>query len=280
MEDVICLAVPQTYEIVVNTKITAHPNGQGYPQDNFNYLIPIKKGGTLEYLYKVKKQFKCLPNDVYKYKYSLNNTEYSALIEYHEARKKSFGYKDKDNTEHTFYILGESFSIEQPFEKKWIQTSVKLNLNDIPLINKDKDIIKEIEEKLEELGIDGEEKRAYTKVRINQSVFREKLLHRYSNCCLCKVKHTSMLKASHIKPRAESSPNEKLDVDNGFLLCPNHDALFDGGLISFNNNGEILISTKLDKFDQILMNVDSNMKIKLTEGNKLYLDYHRKNIFK
>lgn len=53
MNDVICLAVGQTYELVVSTMITAYPNVAPYPRSDFEYLIPIKKGGTLEYLYNV-----------------------------------------------------------------------------------------------------------------------------------------------------------------------------------------------------------------------------------
>lgn len=142
------------------------------------------------------------------------------------------------------------------------------------------DIIKELEDELNLLGLEGEEKLAYIKVRVNQSVFREQLLQRYKNCCLCKVEHASLLRASHIKPWADSSAKEKLDVNNGLLLCPNHDALFDGGFISFDDNGEILISERLNQFDKIFMNVNSDMKIELNEGNKAYMNYHRKNIFK
>ncbi len=142
------------------------------------------------------------------------------------------------------------------------------------------EFIEKIEDEVDMLGVQGEEKHAYIKVRVNQSVFRERLLQKHTTCCLCKVENAALLRASHIKPWSESSSNEKLDVNNGLLLCPNHDALFDNGFISFEDNGKIMISERLTEVDKIFMNVDSNMKIKLTEGNKIYLDYHRKNIFK
>lgn len=81
MNDVICLAVGQTYELVVSTMITAHPNVAPYPRSDFEYLIPINKGGTLEYLYSVKKRISCMPNDVYKYEHSLSRKEYVSLIQ-------------------------------------------------------------------------------------------------------------------------------------------------------------------------------------------------------
>lgn len=47
------------------------------------------------------------------------------------------------------------------------------------------------------------------KARVNQSVFRERLLGRYHKCCLCGVSNPDLLTASHIKPWADSSPLEK-----------------------------------------------------------------------
>lgn len=143
-------------------------------------------------------------------------------------------------------------------------------------IDDDNHIISEIDSTV----IDGEEKAALIKIRVNQGVFRDRLLKRYSKCCLCGIKGKSFLVASHIKPWAVSESKEKLDVDNGLLLCPNHDRLFDGGWISFDNNGNILISDELNVNNRIFMNVREDMKISLTDKNKQYLDYHRENILR
>lgn len=69
------------------------------------------------------------------------------------------------------------------------------------------------------------------------------------------MENRALLTASHIKPWVESEPKEKLDVNNGFLMCPNHDRLF--------------------------LNVNSKMHIEfeLTESNKRYLEFHRENVF-
>ena len=67
-----------------------------------------------------------------------------------------------------------------------------------------------------------------------------------------KVSDPKFLIASHIKPWACSESGEKLDIDNGLLLCPNHDALFDSGYISFDENGVIMISEHLKRDDAIL----------------------------
>ncbi|MBU3215839.1 HNH endonuclease [Clostridium estertheticum] len=86
---------------------------------------------------------------------------------------------------------------------------------------------------------------------------------------------------SHSKPwdNKHSNDFEKLDIFNVFLFCPNHDKVYDKGYISFNNNGAIIISSKLDEFNKKLYNINENMKIDLEEGHLKYLMYHRDTIF-
>ena len=119
----------------------------------------------------------------------------------------------------------------------------------------------------------------YSKQRVKQDVFRTKLLERNKKCALCGVSMESCLIASHIKPWRNSTPEEKLDANNGLLLCPNHDKLFDIGLISFDEEGKIMISAELDERTKICMNVDPSMRIEVTSLNAFYLAYHRENIF-
>ena len=54
-----------------------------------------------------------------------------------------------------------------------------------------------------------------------------------------------LLNASHIKPWAVCSDQERLDTFNGFLLSPTYDKAFDNGYISFNDEGIILLSTEI-----------------------------------
>lgn len=156
--------------------------------------------------------------------------------------------------------------------------------NQVVGVNCDSDndmLISNIETDANKLQLFGKERETFVKTRVNQSIFRERLLEKYDCCCcLCKVSNPHFLIASHIKPWACSENDEKLDVDNGFLFCPNHDALFDSGYISFDDDGNIMISENLKQVDTVYMNVNSNMKIPLSSKNKTYLEYHRNNIFK
>ena len=148
------------------------------------------------------------------------------------------------------------------------------------LSDSDEELIRDVDEQIESLGVEGKERAAIVKVRMNQNEFRKKLLRRYNKCCLCGVTNPLFLIASHIKPWAESEANEKLDVNNGLLLCPNHDQLFDQGFISFTEEGNILISSQLSKSDCIFLNVTDNMKLDVRSGNIKYMKYHRNEVFK
>lgn len=130
------------------------------------------------------------------------------------------------------------------------------------------------------LDIYGKEKDAIVKVRINQDEFRKSLINKYNcKCCLCGVNNPDLLIASHIKPWAQSDKYEKLSPENGLLLCPNHDKLFDSGYISFDDNGGILISEKLDMNTKIFMNINGNMKIEVNDDNLEFVRYHRMFVF-
>jgi predicted restriction endonuclease len=89
-----------------------------------------------------------------------------------------------------------------------------------------------------------------------------------------------LLVASHIKTWSQSNHKERLDVNNGLLLCPNHDALFDKGYISFDDDGYILISDSLGEATKVFLNINVTMKIALNEGQQEYMKWHRENVFK
>lgn len=141
--------------------------------------------------------------------------------------------------------------------------------------------VREIESDLASKEIAGKERDAIVKVRVNQRVFRERLLNYHKNCCcMCGMSNDKLLTASHIKPWSVCSEIEKLDFYNGFLLCPNHDQLFDQGWITFSDDGKIIISNELEKSDRTLLNVREDMQIDIKKENIKYMEYHRNNIFR
>jgi len=70
-----------------------------------------------------------------------------------------------------------------------------------------------------------------------------------------------------------------LDEDNGLLLCPNHDYLFDNGLITFDEEGDIMISAKLGKHQIKEFEIKKSAVIVLNDRTREYMSYHREKIF-
>lgn len=141
-----------------------------------------------------------------------------------------------------------------------------------------KKLYKNLKERLK--NISETEINSIVKRRVGQELLREVLLTKSCECKICNMSEEAFLIASHIKPWREATNEDKLDNDNAFLLCPNHDALFDKGFISFDDNGKILISDRVSNESRILLNVCEGKKINLSEGNKKYLKWHRENLFK
>jgi len=127
-------------------------------------------------------------------------------------------------------------------------------------------------------GITATEKRNYVLSRIGQGTYRKQLIDYWKSCSITGFKEIPLLIASHIKPWKNSTDYEKLDVFNGLLLIPNLDKVFDLGLISFDNQGKIIISEFLDHYQ--FLGINKNMEVKISYKHKPYLKYHRKNIFK
>lgn len=116
--------------------------------------------------------------------------------------------------------------------------------------------------------------------RRGQAIFKSKLLEDSGECAICKMDEPSLLIASHIKPWKYSSNFERLDKYNGFLLCPNHDKLFDQGLITFTDEGNIVVSSYLTPKTKKAFGLPETLCIYLDEAHKKYLSWHRENCFK
>jgi|SRR5690625_4078397 len=124
------------------------------------------------------------------------------------------------------------------------------------------------------------ERELIMKSRIGHSKFKNALLKLSEKCKLCDLNDRRFLIASHIKPWNASTNEERLDVNNGFLLCPNHDWVFDKGYISFDSDGSILISDILSDLLLKSLGIDKPMSVNLNKTQEKYMYWHRENIFK
>jgi hypothetical protein len=112
--------------------------------------------------------------------------------------------------------------------------------------------------------------------RVGQGAYRKSIINRWENkCAVTGFQDSRILIASHIHPWKDSKSDERLDVNNGILLSPTYDALFDRHLITFNNSGKIVLSesVKATEFEKI--GVSGNERIfKLNSDNLFYLSRH------
>lgn len=132
------------------------------------------------------------------------------------------------------------------------------------------------------------EQQATVAVRRGQQFFRQIILNAFDGrCCITGIDVRILLVASHIKPWG-SFPEERPNIQNGLCLSRLHDAAFDRGLISFDDDCRLLLGCELTKNlhqpsleqnfgkyagKRITIPVDS------LGPNRDFLRYHREKIF-
>src|SRR5699024_5088548 len=118
---------------------------------------------------------------------------------------------------------------------------------------------------------DGKDIFRNVKTRQGQHKWRQLLINNYqSKCALCNINNKNILVASHIKTWAESSQTEKVDPCNGILLCVLHDALFEHGYISIDDNYDVITSLNFDFTEQ---GIDNNFSFSMPNANPPSLEY-------
>lgn len=117
--------------------------------------------------------------------------------------------------------------------------------------------------------------------RKGQGRFRKNVESIETACRCTGIDYSGLLIASHIKPWAKcASAQERLDGNNGLLLTPHIDFLFDRGLISFNENGDILFSQVLPPNTSGKLGLNAKNVGEFNKNQERYLNYHRKEIFR
>ncbi|MDO4185928.1 MAG: HNH endonuclease signature motif containing protein [Bacteroidales bacterium] len=119
--------------------------------------------------------------------------------------------------------------------------------------------------------------------REGQDEYRHKLLEECPFCPITMINEESLLIASHIKPWAVSDSNERIDPNNGFILSPLYDKLFDRGYITFTEDKRVNISNWLSRQVKDRIGIKENQLFQflpMNEARAQYLEYHRSTVFK
>jgi putative restriction endonuclease len=135
--------------------------------------------------------------------------------------------------------------------------------------------------------IDLTESEATVKTRRGQSFFRQSVLANYDGrCCITGNPISELLVASHIVPWSENQEH-RLDPCNGICLSRTQDAAFDKGLITIDENYQLVLSSYLQDFlpektlEENFINY-CGKQIRLPERFQPKLEflwYHREEIF-
>ncbi len=127
------------------------------------------------------------------------------------------------------------------------------------------------------------ERTALVQARRGQGIFRDNVRSIERACRITRVERMEHLIASHIQPWRDSSNEQRLDGENGLLLTPTVDHLFDKGFISFENTGQLIVSPVADPVSLKRMGVDREAQVNVgifSEGQRRYLEFHRENVLR
>jgi hypothetical protein len=117
--------------------------------------------------------------------------------------------------------------------------------------------------------------------RRGQGLYKQRVMQVETRCRITKVDNPAHLRASHCKPWRDANNDERLDGENGLLLTPTIDHLFDRGFISFEDSGRLIISPVAHLASLDRMGIETKCAVNVggfSQGQRRYLDYHRSSV--
>lgn len=124
---------------------------------------------------------------------------------------------------------------------------------------------------------------ANVQVRTHQWLFRRRVADLEKGCRLTGLSDLRFLRASHVKPWSRCHTDvERIDGNNGLLLCPQADLLFDRGWISLDERGRLLVASDLPR--EAKDRIGLPLKPGRTCGairpeQQSYFEFHRESVF-
>jgi putative restriction endonuclease len=221
---------------------------------------------------------------------------FASLDPEQQARRiKALGNVSRADRELWEAFLIDSPAIAQEAEAAYVAASGQESDDYLPeLGHVDKPIGRSITQKGKRFGSEAKapegptEKEALLKTRRVQSFFRAAVLISYENrCALTGLGITELLTASHIIPWSVDE-NRRADPRNGICLNAFDDRAFDRGLISFDADLRVIVSTRIGEQEECLIHRHQLIEI---AGHTLHLparfrpdvfalEYHRKHVFR
>ncbi len=123
---------------------------------------------------------------------------------------------------------------------------------------------------------------AVKEIRDEQQKLRDYLIANKPQTCIICEKHLPLclLETAHLKPRCIISSASRNDNNLVEFMCRYCHTLYDAGLLGISNNGQLIISNKLE-MNNYDLNYSPGKQIKCFNYNNFdYFRYHFVNIFK
>lgn len=218
------------------------------------------------------------PNDEYWEKPKSDRTEYFSLtvdeLFFDSPIPRDVLKSDPVFGQSIIFRAAQSGNAIRVTEEEWVAFEIHLQAS------KGLTVLDDDEIELRRIDLDASipvtEKVTLTKSRVGQGLYRERLQAIENSCRVTGVSDPQLLTASHIKPWAVSTDAEKLDGNNGLFLSPHIDRLFDRGLISFSNAGDLLISDLVAGDQLTRWGIEKNLNVGLFNAKQSeYLAWHR-----
>ncbi len=242
------------------------PNGVSYLSEIVSALSELGGMGSLREITERIKNRGLLAS-IHSNKNWRNNVR--AVIQRHCSQTQS--YRGAEDLFYSVYGLGEGYWGLRSMQNTDIDIADAVN----PIIQR------EIGEINESTSLDITEKEMIIKARVGQGLFRDRIIQKYKMCVVTGIDDARLLTASHIKPWRSSNNAERLSSENGLLLSPLYDRLFDNGLITFDNRLNIIISKEISEYNKGKIVREVHMRnFTMSAEMKINLDYHRDVIFK
>ena len=173
---------------------------------------------------------------------------------------------------------GPAQSLVRLTEEEGMELSRLLNLRHVA---SDDDYERDEEAIRSRTDIGTTKKAQLIQARRGQGIFKARVRQIEKHCRLTGINDPQHLRASHIKPWSKSTDAERLSGCNGLLLAPHVDHLFDQGFISFQDNGDILVSEQLPRSVLKAWGIVVPRNVgRFKFEQKSFLAYHRTHRFK
>lgn len=139
----------------------------------------------------------------------------------------------------------------------------------------------ELEQLRDDRTMPDTDRQAIVLARRGQGLFKQRVMRLERACRITGVTVEEHLRASHCKPWRISSNEERLDGENGLLLTPTMDHLFDRGFIGFEANGDLIVAPVADADSLVKMGIAVGTRKNVgsfSVGQRQFLAFHRENV--